>query len=140
MKRAKRGPEIIFVILILAVLCACGGGGTVRDAVIVPVQSDIYTEKEIDDAAKTAIRYFAREFSGCTLKEIQYIGDEKAESFREWAEQYDADEAIILTSTFDVDASGGDGSLNPNSTYRNWQWILVRDGVGGWRHVTHGYG
>ena len=134
----KRGLEIVFVFLILTVLCACGGN--VKNAVIVPVQSEIYTEEEIDGAVKTAVNYFSREFSGCTLKEIQYIGDEKAESFREWAEQYDADDAIILTSTFDVDASGGDGSLNPNSTYTNWQWILVRDGKGSWRHVTHGYG
>ena len=134
----KRGTEIIFVILVLALLCACGGN--VKNAVIVPVPSDLYTEQEIDDAAKTAIKYFEREFSGCTLKEIRYLGDEGAERFRGWAEQYDADDAIILVSTFDVDASGGDGSLNPNSTYTNWQWILVRDGVGGWRHVTHGYG
>lgn len=134
----KRGTEIVFVILVLAVLCACGGN--VKDAVIVPVQSEIYTEKEIDGAVKIAINYFTREFSGCTLKEIRYIGDEAKDSFSEWAEQYDADNAIILLSTFDVDASGGDGSLNPNSTYTNWQWILVRNGKGSWRHVTHGYG
>ena len=136
----KKGTEIIFILLVLAVLCACGGGGNVKDAAIVPVKSDIYTEKEIDDAAKTAIKYFRREFSGCTLKEIQYIGDDAKDRFTGWAEQYGADEAIILISTFDVDASGGDGSLNPNSTYTNWQWILVRDGKSGWRHVTHGYG
>lgn len=49
-------------------------------------------------------------------------------------------EAIVLVSTFDVDASGGDGSLNPDDTYENWEWVLVRDKDGTWRHVTHGYG
>ena len=131
---------LAFILAASLLLALCGCAGNVKDAVIVPVKSDIYTEKEIDDAVKTAINYFAREFSGCTLKEIQYIGDGAKDRFDEWAEQYDADDAIILTSTFDVDASGGDGSLNPNSTYTNWQWILVRDGKSNWRHVTHGYG
>jgi hypothetical protein len=29
-------------------------------------------------------------------------------------------------SNFDVDSSGGDGSLNANSTYSKWNWILIR--------------
>ena len=54
--------------------------------------------------------------------------------------QYGGDELIVLLSSFDVDASGGDGSLNPNETYSNWNWILVRDSGGQWRHADHGYG
>ena len=123
--------------LLLLTLCSCGGN--TQNAVIIPVQSDIYTSEDINDAIKTAIQYFKREFSGCTLKEIQYIGDQAERSFDEWAEQYHADSAIILTSTFDVDSSGGDGSLNPNSTYKNWQWILVRSANGSWKHASHGY-
>lgn len=46
----------------------------------------------------------------------------------------------MLVSAFDVDASGGDGSLNPNDTYEDWEWVLVRDKDGTWHHVTHGYG
>ena len=43
-------------------------------------------------------------------------------------------------SSFDVDETGGDGSLNPNSTYDGWCWILVRNTGGRWKHVDHGYG
>ena len=50
-----------------------------------------------------------------------------------------ADEVIVLISSFDVDSSGGDGSLNPNSTYTRWSWILVRNKNGKWKHVDHGY-
>lgn len=46
---------------------------------------------------------------------------------------------IVLLSSFDVDSSGGDGSLNPNSTYSDWKWILVRTDGGKWQHVDHGY-
>ena len=35
-------------------------------------------------------------------------------------------ELIVLLSTFDTDENGGDGSFNPNDTYTNWQWHLVR--------------
>ncbi|MCC3868520.1 hypothetical protein K0039_09925 [Terrisporobacter mayombei] len=58
----------------------------------------------------------------------------------EWAKQYNSDEAIILLSNFDVDSSGGDGSLDPNSTYTDWQWILVRDRENSkWTLKTWGY-
>jgi len=50
-----------------------------------------------------------------------------------------ADEVIVLLSSFDVDVSGGDGSLNPNSSYHNWMWIMVRSGNGPWTHADHGY-
>jgi hypothetical protein len=60
-------------------------------------------------------------------------------AYVDWAKRNDADEVIVLTSSFDVDASGGDGSLNPNSTYTKWMWILVRNKVEKWKHVDHGY-
>ncbi len=47
--------------------------------------------------------------------------------------------AAIDTISFDVDSSGGNGSLNPNSTYSDWKWILVRTDGGKWQHVDHGY-
>ena len=61
------------------------------------------------------------------------------EEFEGWAEQYDAEQAIVLVSSFDVDSSGGDGSLNPNSTYDNWKWILTRNDNEKWTLQTWGY-
>lgn len=48
--------------------------------------------------------------------------------------------SIVLYSSFDTDASGGDGSLEPNTTYDDFQWILVRDNGGTWEVKTYGYG
>ena len=70
---------------------------------------------------------------------MQYIGDEKNNDYLDFATRNGADEVLVFTSTFDVDESGGDGSLNPNDTYRNWKWILVRTNGGEWEHVDHGY-
>ena len=71
--------------------------------------------------------------------EIYYAGDDYCTDFQEFADRNNADEVIVLLSSFDVDSSGGDGSLNPNSTYNNWNWILVRTKGGKWQHIDHGY-
>lgn len=101
------------------------------EAVILPAESDIYTEADIR-AADAAVRYFKEEFDGCTLKELRCAGDEAAEQFAEWEEQYNTCEAIVLLSIFDVDASGGDGSLT--------RMVLMRIGSGFWEETRAGNG
>jgi hypothetical protein len=80
-----------------------------------------------------------KEFDDCTLTEITYYGDDKLADYQEFATRHNGDEVIVLVSTFETGTSGGDGSLNPNDTYTNWKWILVRTKGGKWRHVDHGY-
>ena len=118
-------------------LVACGGN--VKDVKTTDCLSEIYSDAEIESAIDVAINYFKKNFEGCTLTEISYLGDDKLNDWQEFAERNDADDVIVLVSSFNVDASGGDGSLNPNSTYTNWKWILVRTNGGKWEHVDHGY-
>lgn len=137
------------VAIFLAVTTACsvpvyevpayGGGNTIPVAVTESKDSIMYTQDEIQDAITVIQQDFAEEFDGCTLTSIAYAGDEVSQKHIEWAERNHADEVIVLISSFDVDASGGDGSLNPNSTYDDWLWILVRNNGGTWQHVDHGY-
>ena len=91
------------------------------------VKSEVYSEDEIKDAMEVVKKKFQRDFKGCTLTDLWYGENISGESEEEWAKQYNADEAIVLFSSFGVDSSGGDGSLNPNSTYSDWKWILVRN-------------
>jgi hypothetical protein len=74
------------------------------------------------------------------LSLVRYDESKSYAQSLEWAQTYGTEEAIVLYSDFDVDASGGDGSLNPNSTYRNWQWVMTRNGGGAWVLQTWGYG
>jgi hypothetical protein len=47
---------------------------------------------------------------------------------------------IVLMSDFDVDSSGAQEGFNPNSTYSDWNWILIRDSKSGnWRVVDWGH-
>lgn len=116
-----------------------GGGNT--DQVKIPdwKPSEIYTDDDIEAAFQTVKDYFSREFDGCTLTKLYYPGDTFADEFQEYAAKHNADEAIFLYSSFDVDSSGGDGSLTPDSTYEDWNWWLVRNEGGNWEHVDHGY-
>lgn len=133
----KRHFCMILCILFALTLCACGG--KVSDVKTQEVDSEIYSQEEIASAIDTIKKDFRREWSGCTLTEIYYAGDETSKAHQEWADRHNADETIVLLSSFDVDFSGGDGSLNPNSTYDGWNWILVRSDDGEWEHVDHGY-
>lgn len=133
--------KIVYTVLCILLgfsLSACGGN--VSEVKTHNVDSEIYSEDDINSAIDTIKKEFKRDWKGCTLTEIYYAGDDSSIDHQDWADRYNADEAIVLLSSFDVASSGGDGSLNPNSTYDDWNWILVRTSGGQWQHVDHGYG
>ena len=70
---------------------------------------------------------------------IGYIGDEKNGDYIDWAKRNNKTDVIVLVSKFKVDSHGGDGSLNFNSEYDEWEWILVKNKDEEWKHVDHGY-
>ncbi|HFH9947123.1 TPA: hypothetical protein ACGOPE_001600 [Streptococcus suis] len=113
--------------------------GTASQAKIEPMeQSELYTEQEIEAAIRLVQHYFDNSFQSCQLLTIGYSGDNEKE-FDEWAENYGAEEAIVLTSSFKVAAEGAEPTLEPNSTHKDWKWILVRNAGGKWEHRGHGY-
>ena len=126
------------ILIVLSLLTGCAGGDISHVEKVIS-SSAIYTQAEIENAMDIVISHFRREFDGCTLTQIRY--EEGREAAAEaWAETYGGEDGIVLLSSFDVDSSGGDGSLNPNSTYHNWQWVLIRRDGGKWELKTWGYG
>ena len=133
----KRIVGLLMCCILVLSLCACGGN--TKNVKIQEVNSELYTQDEINSAIGTIKEEFKDHWKGCTLTDIYYAGDDTSKDYQDWANRNDADEVIVLLSSFDVDASGGDGSLNSNSTYDDWNWILVRTNGGKWEHVDHGY-
>ena len=133
----KKAISVILCLFLLVSLCACGGKAS--EAITHNVDSEMYSQQDIAAAIDVIKKEFKRGWKGCTLTEIYYAGDDKSEDYQEWAYRYNSDKVLVLLSSFNVDSSGGDGSLNPNSTYDNWAWILVRTSGGQWQHVDHGY-
>ena len=135
----KRISILVIGIAVIVGLCACSGQGKTSDCKIVPIESEIYTQEDYEEACGVVFDYF-KGFSGCNMTEVKYAGDDSKDSMEEWAKEYGVDEVIILESEFTTNSKGGDGSLDPNDTYTGWQWILARDKGGKWKHKDHGYG
>ena len=134
----KRIVTFLLVILLTLSLAGCGWGST-RGLQTQIGDSDVYSRKDIASAMEIVTEYFRREFEGCTLKTLEYSEELTRDDAEQWAQQYDAQQAIVLISSFYVAPNGGDGSLNTNSTYENWQWILVRNAGEKWTLKTWGY-
>ncbi len=132
MKKSIIGVLLISVLL----LCSCGD---VSEVEIKTVKSNIYTNEDIQSAINVVIKNFKKEFDGCKLLEIYYVGDDRKEEFDEWAKNYKKDEVIILESSFYVDSSGESQGFNPDYTYKDFGWILARNKGEAWELRTCGY-
>lgn len=117
----------------------CAYFSNVSNVTVSKVSSDIYSDKDINDAIDVVKNYFVANFQGCRLKEIRFEGDDTKE-WKHWAKQADADEAIVLYSDFVTgsDAVMGQSGLESNEEYLGWNWILVRNDGGQWTHY-HDY-
>lgn len=119
--------NVLVLSVILSVLLFACGELKIEEGVQINIESSsLYTKSEIQSAIDICVDYFNANFEGCVLTEISYNDEFCIKEKDKWVVQYEADEAIVLTSTFVVDENGGDGSFNPNDTYTDWQWILTR--------------
>ncbi|MBQ4544996.1 MAG: hypothetical protein II996_05450 [Oscillospiraceae bacterium] len=127
-----------YIALVLALVCVMGLVGCSQEGNKKPVDnvqinytighSEIYDENSIKEAFSAVEKKFSEQFVGCTLTELSYneeIENRFADKRAEYATESNL-ELIILLSTFTTDENGGDGSLEPNATYTDWQWHLVR--------------
>mgnify|MGYP006377376717 FL=1 len=134
----KKLISVILCILLLFSLCACNRG-KIDDVKMPFMESEIYSQEDISLAISTITKEFETGWRGCTLTEIYYAGDDVSAEYQDWAERYNADEVIVLLSSFNTDSPAGNSGLNSDFTYKNWNWILVRTSGGNWKHVDHGY-
>lgn len=138
----KKAIVIVLCLILggaLIVCAAVGFGSNVRNAEVYDVPSELYTKDDIDSAIEQIKSEFALGWRGCELLEIYYAGDDVSAEYQDWAERYNADEVIVLLSSFETDSPAGNSGLNSDFTYKNWNWILVRTSGGNWKHVDHGY-
>lgn len=115
--------------------------GVVKNVEVKKVDSDIYSEEDINEAIDVIEDYFIKHFGGCRLEKIAYAGDKTTKSEEQYRSEHSKNnyEVIVLISDFYVYPGGGDGSLSTDSTYTGWNWILEREPNGKWAHVDHGY-
>lgn len=139
MKRSSIIVLLLFAMLGTVILLS-GQGGDVRIVRREIGESKKFLKADLESAMDVVEHHFKKEFDGCTLITLTYDEVVSDRSSDGWEENYGAEDAIVLLSRFYVDASGGDGSLNPESYYDNWQWILTRNAGEKWQLQTWGYG
>ena len=130
----KKLLAVFLAVVMIFCLSGCGVPFTAKKIID---DSEIYSKRDIEKAMNRVYREFAF-FEGCVLLELEYDEEYSKERMADWAENYNADEAIVLLSKFYVAAENG--SLEPGETYSKWNWILVRDKGGFWELKTWGYG
>ena len=133
---------VLVILVLAAVLVLTGNRGNVSNINRVVGYSALYGENSINEAFDVIEKKFAKDFEGCILTEFRY--DEDVENrFAEEIEKYHKEnnqELIVVLSTFDADEKGGDGGFNPNDTYTNWQWHLVKTAdKKSWEIINWGY-
>ena len=119
---------ILTIGVVVTILVMNGNRGNVSAVNRIVGYSALYDENLINKACDVVEKEFEKEFEGCTLTELRYDIDVE-NRFAEEIERYHKEknqELIVLLSTFNTDEKGGDGGFNPNDTYTNWQWHLVR--------------
>lgn len=138
---------IICLCFILSIfsLVGCNKGKVSNNIKIEVSESTKFSKEEIDNAIKCVKDNFG--FEGSTLTKIWY--DE--EKSNHWVDAYleygrglengaKAENVIVLLSDFDVDGSGDNPVLEPNTTYTDYQWTLIRDNEkGNWKIDGSGY-
>lgn len=131
---------ILFILsALLLSLAFCQHSGKTDHVAIDLGVSDQFSSVEIEEAVNCVIQEF-KDFDGCTLTALWY--DETKSNTEVEKSSFGANKAdvIVLYSNFTVDASGGEGNLDPSTTYTDFGWILIRDRVTGeWVVKTYGY-
>lgn len=104
-----------------------------------------FNQAEIDSAIQLVKDEFV--FPGSKLTKVWYDEGFNKENKKFYLEngrglitKAKAENVIILLSDFVVGDPGPGSSLNPNSNYDNYQWVLIRDSKGEpWRIDDQGY-
>ena len=127
----------VSLLLCLVLLTACGGGDVSETARSIG-KCERFSKQEIASAMDEVERFFRKEYDGCKLLRLEYDEEKTKKEASDWSENYGA-EAIVLESDFYVDDSGRAVTLEPDETYRNYEWILTKTAFG-WKLETWGYG
>ena len=117
--------RILFLLLLGAVLLTACGGGDVSEVGRRIGECERFSEQEVAAAMNEVERFFRKEYDGCKLLRLEYDEEKTQKEAYAWSENYGA-EAIVLKSDFYVDDGGRSATLEPDETYRNYEWILTR--------------
>lgn len=102
-------------------------------------KSDLYTKKELQSAVDYILGRFQVDFIDCVMTELNYDEAFSLSQCQVWADQYDADEAIVFTCTFNTTENYQELVMEPGQVCEGYNWILTRNEGEDWTLQTWGY-
>ena len=141
----KRIFSLFLIYVLLLSLTSCNG--TTLFSSVSSAKSDIYTDEEIAAAMDEVKKNFKRIWEGCILLGITYKGDAFLETynFKKYAEEYQADDVIVISIDFYVPLFSGAPNFGdfytsqPMRKYEDWSCVLLRSDGGNWEYIGNGY-
>jgi len=121
--------------------------GRVENVEITIGTSYRFSIEEIEEAINRIKEKFTAEFKGCELLQLWY----EVEGLDHYIERYmrsgrgsrngvNRENVIVLFSNYKADSSHAGGPFSQNTIYKDWSWILIRDGKKDpWRVDDWGY-
>ncbi|APH06514.1 DUF4829 domain-containing protein [Bacillus weihaiensis] len=142
----KKTLFFLSLLIVFVFSMVYNGFGKVDHVQVSIEESTAFSKEEINEAV-VAVKKKFKDFIGCTLTHIWYIEDKSMKITDDYMKYGNGsvngvqqENVIVLLSSFKVGSSGGDGSLEPHSTYTDWNWIVVRDDHSDkWRVDDWGY-
>lgn len=121
----------LFTILIMAAMTATilAGCGPQTAGIVVPQTVSVQqTDRgsNLDAAKEKAEDFFAENFEGCIMNTLEYDTSITEKEYAKIAESYNADEAVIFTSSFYVPEDCDNMTLNPGMVYEDYTYTLTR--------------
>jgi hypothetical protein len=133
---------IALVVALAALLCYNLYVGNTFSTRVDLQNSDDYSESELQDAMNTVMQDFRKDYPRCKLVDLWFTDKYNSDRRRDLARQYDAEEAILVSSNIWVGELGAktvDGDrLDANTFYGDYHWILIRPSeYSDWRIVAN---
>ena len=146
MKNMKKMMFVLCAILVAFSLVSSKQVGKTNNVVMNIGKSDKFSVEEINVALNCVKKSF-KNYEGCNLTKLWYDDEKSNNSVKGYLKNgrgsvngAKTENVIVVLSNFDVGPSDGDGTLNLNSTYSDWMWILIRDSkTGNWKVDDIGY-
>lgn len=114
------------------ITAACNNGVGSGEVIITIGESQKFSENELNEAINCVEEKF-KEFKGCKLTDLWYDEEKSNLTIEGYMSNghgsingVKPEDIVVFFSNFDVDSSGGE-SFNPNTTYSDWSWIIIRD-------------
>ena len=130
--------KLISLVLLCALLLSITSCGTLNFVDIEEFSSEIYTDRDITSAMEVVLEDFQGKNDRILLS-LSYIGDSKISDYRDWAVRNNADDVIVFLTDYYISFFSDTPTQNAGSTYKNWNFILVRTRGGEWEIVDQGY-